>query len=131
MGRRRRRAAPLVGFAASSDFRGLSRAASTQTPRTVPLSPRGVPRPRIGGLGIGDRLGNRDATGWRSHSSRPPWVCAGLDRDDLWIGCPSGGANSLGETRQTAWIPGRMDSALLPPKGALCALWLAGDALLD
>src|SRR6266699_496633 len=98
--------------------------ARTESDRATGLS-------RSGGLGIRDRLGNRDAAGWRSHSSRLPRVCADLDRDDLWIGCPSGWANSLGETRQTAWIPRRVDSALLPPRGALCALWLARDALLD
>src|SRR6266478_7734390 len=126
-----RRIASVIGSATASHFRGLSCAASTQTRCALSFGPTGVFRTRTGRLGIRNCLGHRHAVDWRSHSSRLSWVCAGLDRDDLWLGCPSGWANSLGETRQTAWIPGRVDSALLPPKGALCALWLARDALLN
>src|SRR5438552_552018 len=122
MGWRLRRTAAVIGFTASADFRGLSRAASTQTRCTLALHSCGILRPRIGGLGIRDRLGHHPAAGRRSHSSRIFRLCAGLDRDDLRLGCPSGSVDPLGEARQAARIPCLLDSALLPFERAQCAL---------
>src|SRR5256884_3750727 len=116
----------------SSDlFRGLSRAASTQTRGTLALRSSGISRPRIGGLGIRDRLGHHHAAARRSHSSRIFRLCAGLDRDDLRLGCPSGSVDPLGETRQAARIPCLLDSALLPFESAQCALRRSERALPD
>src|SRR5438046_3060637 len=131
MGWRRRRTAAVIGFTASAHFRGLSRAASTQTRCTRALRSSGIPRPRIGGLGIRDRLGHHPAAGRRSHSSRIFRRCAGLDRDDLRLGCPSGSVDPLGETRQAARIPCLLDSALLPFESAQCALRRSERALPD
>src|SRR5207244_1880416 len=131
MGWRLRRTAAVIGFTASAHFRGLSRAASTQTRGTLALRSSGIPRPRIGGLGIRDRLGHHPAAGRRSHSSRIFRLCAGLDRDDLRLGCPSGSVDPLGETRQAARIPCLLDSALLPFESAQCALRRSERALPD
>src|SRR6266705_2993662 len=131
MGWRRRRTAAVIGFTASAHFRGLSRAASTQTRCTLALSSSGIPRPRIGGLGIRDRLGDHHAAVRRSRSSRIFRLCAGLDRDDLRLGCPSGSVDPLGEARQAARIPCLLDSALLPFERAQCALRRSERALPD
>src|SRR6266576_1562386 len=131
MGWRLRRTAAVIGFTASAHFRGLSRAASTQTRGTLALRSSGILRPRIGGLGIRDRLGHHPAAGRRSHSSRIFRLCAGLDRDDLRLGCPSGSVDPLGEARQAARIPCLLDSALLPFESAQCALRRPERALPD
>src|SRR6266567_6022929 len=131
MGWRWRRTAAVIGFTASAHFRGLSRAASTQTRCTLALSSSGIPRPRIGGLGIRDRLGHHPAAGRRSHSSRIFRRCAGLDRDDIRLGCPSGSVDPLGEARQAARIPCLLDSALFPFERAQCALRRSEHVLPD
>src|SRR6266566_3406428 len=131
MGWRWRRTAAVIGFTASAHFRGLSRAASTQTRCTLALHSCGILRPRIGGLGIRDRLGHHPAAGRRSHSSRIFRLCAGLDRDDLRLGCPSGSVDPLGEARQAARIPCLLDSALLPFERAQCALRRSERAFPD
>ena len=68
MGRRWRRAAPVIASATSPGFRGLSRDASTQTRCPRALRSSRFLGTRIGGLGICHRMGNCHAADWRPHT---------------------------------------------------------------